>query len=234
MAKLNEGQILQEIEGKGFKVLDISGYQNTKSTITVKCQNDHILETNMFSFRKESFRCPKCDGGDIELKAFPPEKNGYRILALDNATENLGLSIYDNGKLVYYSLLVFKGNFDSRITKIFNIVSNTMIDNWKPDYIVFEDIQYQNNYQTYKKLAMLLGALVVAAKRSAIDYQIIPPVEWRSHYQITGKREDVKAKAVKLVKQMYNIDVIDDIAEAILIGHYVADERYIEQLEVAF
>jgi Holliday junction resolvasome RuvABC endonuclease subunit len=97
-----------------------------------------------------------------------------------------------------------------------------------------EDIQYQNNYQTYKKLAMLLGVLTVAAKRAKLDYRIIAPVQWRSHYQITGKRDDVKRKAVQLVKTMYNIDVIDDIAEAILIGHYIADIKYQESFEPAF
>jgi hypothetical protein len=33
---------------------------------------------------------------------------------------------------------------------------------------------------------------------------------------------------------MYNIDVIDDIAEAILIGHYIADIKYQESFEPAF
>jgi len=234
MAKLSEEKVIDEIESKGYIVLDLQGYQTTKSPVIIKCQNDHVLETNLFSFRKDTFRCPKCDGGEIKITALPPEKIGYRILALDNATEKMGLSIYDNGKLVYYHLLSFSGNFDSRITKIFEVVTKVMIENWKPDYIVMEDIQYQNNYQTYKKLAMLLGVLTVAAKSAKLDYRIIAPVQWRSHYQISGKREDIKAKAVKLVKTMYNIDVIDDIAEAILIGHYIADIKYQETFEPAF
>jgi Holliday junction resolvasome RuvABC endonuclease subunit len=234
MAKLSEEKVIDEIESKGFSVLELENYETIRSTFLIKCQNNHILETNLFSFRKDSFRCPKCDGGEIKITSLPPDKNGYRILALDNATEKMGLSIYDNGKLVYYHLLTFSGNFDSRITKIFEVATKVMIANWQPDYIVMEDIQYQNNYQTYKKLAMLLGVLTVAAKSSKIDYRIIAPVQWRSHYQISGKREDIKAKAVKLVKTMYNIDVIDDIAEAILIGHYIVDIKYQESFEPAF
>lgn len=234
MAKLSEEKIIDEIESKGFVVLELENYETIRSPILIKCQNDHILETNLFSFRKESFRCPKCDGGEVKFTSIPPEKSGYRILALDNATEKMGISIYDNGKLVYYQLLTFSGNFDSRITKIFEVVTNTMIGNWKPDYIVMEDIQYQNNYQTYKKLAMLLGVLTVAAKFAKIDYRIIAPVQWRSHYQITGKRDEIKLKAVKLVNTMYNINVIDDVAEAILIGHYIADIKYQESFEPAF
>jgi Holliday junction resolvasome RuvABC endonuclease subunit len=234
MAKLSEEKVIDEIESKGFSVLELESYETIRSPILIKCQNNHILETNLFSFRKETFRCPKCDGGEIKITALPPEKTGYRILALDNATEKMGLSIYDNGKLVYYHLLVFSGNFDSRITKIFEVVTKVMIEGWKPDFIVMEDIQYQNNYQTYKKLAMLLGVLTVAAKSAKLDYRIIAPVQWRSHYQISGKRDDIKAKAVKLVNTMYNIDVIDDVAEAILIGHYIADIKYQESFEPAF
>lgn len=234
MAKLSEEKIIDEIESKGFIVLELDNYETIRSPILIKCQNNHILETNLFSFRKESFRCPKCDGGEVKFTSIPPEKSGYRILALDNATEKMGISIYDNGKLVYYQLLTFSGNFDSRIAKIFEVVTNVMIMNWKPDYIVMEDIQYQNNYQTYKKLAMLLGVLTVAAKTAKIDYRVIAPVQWRSHYQITGKRDEIKAKAVKLVNTMYNINVIDDVAEAILIGHYIADIKYQESFEPAF
>jgi Holliday junction resolvasome RuvABC endonuclease subunit len=234
MAKLSEEKVIDEIESKGFTVLELENYETIRSPFLIKCQNNHILETNLFSFRKDSFRCPKCDGGEIKITALPPEKSGYRILALDNATEKMGLSIYDNGKLVYYHLLVFSGNFDSRITKIFDVVTKVMIQEWKPDYIVMEDIQYQNNYQTYKKLAMLLGVLTVAAKSAGLDYRIIAPVQWRSHYQISGKRDDIKAKAVKLVNTMYNINVIDDVAEAILIGHYIADIKYQESFEPAF
>ena len=98
-----------------------------------------------------------------------------------------------------------------------------MIKNWQPDFIVFEDIQYQNNYNTYKKLAMLLGTIIVAAKRGNVKHNEIQPVTWRSHFQIGGTREVAKSKAINLVQTMYGITVVDDIAEAILIGRYAAD-----------
>jgi Holliday junction resolvasome RuvABC endonuclease subunit len=234
MAKLTIQQIESELTEKGYIPIELKNYQNTKSPIIIKCENGHLLTTNLFSFRKSTFRCPKCDGGEIKLKGYPPIKNGYRILALDNATEQMGLSIYDDGKLVYYDLLTFKGHFDDRITKISKIVNEIMIKNWEPDYITFEDIQYQNNYQTYKKLAMLLGCLIVAAKSNNIGYEIVPPAQWRSYFQIVGKRDEIKRKAVKLVNEMFNINVIDDIAEAILIGKYISDKQYLNNIEAAF
>jgi hypothetical protein len=34
-------------------------------------------------------------------------KKGYRVVGVDNATYNMGLSIFDSGKLVYFKLLKF-------------------------------------------------------------------------------------------------------------------------------
>lgn len=226
MAKLATEQIIKEIVDKGFTPIDISQYKNVKSKIVVRCDKDHLIETEMSSIRKESFRCPICHGGSVKIANQPPVKKGYRLIALDNASQNMGLSIYDDGELVYYSLIKFSGPiFDDRLEKIFRTVVEIFIENWGADMIVLEDVQYENNYQTYKKLSMLLGSLIVAAKIRNIKYDVVPPVTWRSHYQITGKRENVKLAAINLVKVMYNIDVTDDIAEAILLGRYVADQK---------
>ena len=47
---------------------------------------------------------------------------------------------------------------------------------------------------------------------------------WRSHFIINGKtRLQEKAQAIEKVKAMYNIDVNDDVAEAILLGKYAVD-----------
>ena len=115
------------------------------------------------------------------------------------------------------------------------MMEQTVIEEWEPDYIVFEDIQYQNNYQTYKKLAMLLGLLIVAAKNGGVEWDVVPPVTWRSHFNISGKRETVKKQAIMKVATMYNINVVDDVAEAILIGKYYIDKSLAKtQIKKAF
>lgn len=236
MAKLSEEQIIKEITDKGFTPVDISKYKNVQSKFIVRCENNHLIETDMLSFRKDSFRCAICHGSEVKISNKPPQKKGYRVIALDNATQNMGVSVFDDGELVYYSLIKFTGPiFEDRLEKIFRTVIEVFIDNWQADFIVFEDIQFQNNYQTYKKLAMLLGLLVIAAKVRDIKYEIVAPSSWRSHYQITGQRQSAKLRAINLIKQMYNVDVVDDIAEAILLGKYITDKKLMDvKLKKAF
>lgn len=225
MAKLSKEQLTKEINDKGFKAVDISGYENLKSYITVECENGHKTKTQFYNFRKSTFRCSMCGGSDFKYKNKPPVKKGYRIIALDNATQKMGLSIFDDGELVYYDLIRFTGGkIEDRLVKIFNTINNIFIKKLKPDLIIFEDIQYQNNYQTYKKLSMLLGILIVSAKLNGIEYEVIAPAAWRSHFQIVGKRGLAKAKAIELVYKMYNVSLGDDVAEAVLIGKYYADK----------
>jgi len=220
MAKLSNYQIEELVEGKGFKVIDASKYQNINTDITIECDLGHKIITNMNSFRKSNFKCPECHGGKINVSNSekPPQKKGYRVIAFDNATEKMGVSIFDDGELVYYNLLKFGGNLDDRLLRISEVVTQVVIAAWEPDYLIFEDIQYQGNYYTYKTLAMLLGILRVAARRANINFEIVVVNTWRSHFQITGTRASTKAQAIKKVKLMYNIDVTDDVAEAILLG----------------
>lgn len=231
MARLSDEQITKEITDKGFKVVDISNYQNVKTPLKIKCKHEHEIEADLFSIRKKTFRCPNCHGGEIEILENPPQKKGYRVIALDNATQNMGVSIFDDGELVYFTLLKFNGtDFDKRMVRIRDVVVDVIIEEWQPDHLVFEDIQYQNNYNTYKKLAMLLGMLTVEANSREIPNALVPPVTWRSHFQISGNRTAVKNKAINLIAEMYNKIVIDDIAEAILLGRYFCDKHLYQHI----
>lgn len=52
---------------------------------------------------------------------------------------------------------------------------------------------------------------------------------------INGKtRIQQKMQAIKKVKEMYNLDVNDDVAEAILLGKYAADCLKKEQTKKLF
>jgi len=237
MAKLSKEQITEELNNKGFKPVDINDYDNLKSPIIIECEHGHQLRVNMHKFRKNAFKCPVCSGGNVTLqnKDRPPEKNGkQRVIALDNATKEMGLAIFDDGELVYWTLIRFKGNFYERITDAFLFINNTAVKEWELDYLVFEDVQYQKNYKTYKQLSMLLGALHVAARSQHIKTETILAKKWRSHFQIANTRAKAKQEAVRLVEQMYSLKVVHDVAEAILIGKYSADQLYLEKIENAF
>lgn len=220
---LSKEQRAEEIKAKGFELVDDTGYKNMKSRIIVRCPHGHLTETCIEDFRKISFECPKCTS-ETDFKnprAVPPKAPGVtRIIGFDQATENFGLSIFDDGKLVYYSLYKFSGILAVRLVKIAKFVRD-IVNDWQPDQICFEDIQYEHSIPTFKILSMLIGIITEICEESGVDYQIVSPNVWRKYAGTAGKvRREEKLLSIGKVKEKYGVTVSDDIAEAILIGGY--------------
>lgn len=128
MAKLSEERIRAEVEAKGFKLIDASLYQNMDSPIMVACSKGHIIETTLKSFKKQGFACPSCDTQlDFKVADTLPPKNGFRLIAFDNATEKMGVSVYDNGNLIFCKLFIFTGDMVGRLCKIRNLLEDIII-----------------------------------------------------------------------------------------------------------
>ncbi len=225
MASLSKKEIESTILAKGFEPVDIAHYKNLKSPLTIRCKAGHEFSTSMEQIRKDRFVCVQCDGAATRARtnlAFVPDKKGFRVVALDQASNNLGVSVFDEGKLVYYEAVMVSGELMERIYKVFKYVEDR-IEKWKPDLIGFEDIQYQQNPQTYKILGMVLGACVVAAEKNKIPHVEVLNGVWQSQFNIGGAdRHAQKANVVKRVKDMYDLIVTDDVADAILLGRYVS------------
>lgn len=111
-----------------------------------------------------------------------------------------------------------------------------MIENWNPDMVAIEDIQLQKFTQqgggeaaavtTYKTLAHLQGVLKNYCYENGIPYMVVPPATWRNFSNVKGKtRTDRKKSAQLIIEKIYNVKVIDDIADAILIGRYAAAQQ---------
>ena len=119
MGRLSHEQILKEVSARGYELVDDSNYSSLNSRIIIRCPKGHLIETSLGDFRHVSFTCPVCDK-DIKFinPNQVPQKKGYRIIAFDQATEKFGLSIFDDGKLVFYSLYNFTGSLNVRLLKI--------------------------------------------------------------------------------------------------------------------
>ena len=128
MAKLTHQQIADEVFSRGYELIDDTGYSNMNSRITIKCPKGHLVETCLADFRKTSFTCPVCDK-DIKFvnPSVVPQKKGYRIIAFDQATERFGLSIFEDGQLIFYSLYTFSGDVTHRLVKIKKFVQDVVI-----------------------------------------------------------------------------------------------------------
>lgn len=230
MPKITNEALEKELAIKNLKLHpDSEQYKNLDTLITVQCQQNHKIMTTLKSIRAINFTCPMCAGSKsngLNGKVLTiPEKSGYRIIAFDNATQRMGVSIFDDGKLVYYGLLTFTNtNHVKRLNEIRDVIEKIIIPSWKPDFIQFEDILYKDSYVAYEVLAKLIGLLEMSCDKFSIDFNKVKSSVWRSHFGINGKnRVTEKTRAIELIKNMYNIDVNDDTAEAILIGKYRSD-----------
>lgn len=239
MAKLNEQEINGILESKGLTCLNIEEYQNLDSVLKFKCKNGHDLEASMRTIRNAHFKCPQCEGqaskGAVVNTTVLPQKTGYRLVAIDNATHNAGVSVFDDNKLVYYHLYKYEGDTITRMVANRLFLEKEVIDNWQADMVVLEDIQYQNNINTFKTLAMLLGSSLVSCAAKGVKTETSLSKVWRSHFMINGKtRIEQKKQAIDKVKVMYDIDVNDDVAEAILLGKYAVDSLRVSEVKKLF
>lgn len=239
--KMPFAMIQKELREKNLKLIsDYEDYENLKTPIVVECINGHKINTTLQTTRSKNFTCPICVGaatkGENVSSIEVPEKNGRRIIGFDNASHNMGVAIFDDGKLVYYSLLKFdKGSTIERLNQIRDVLEDVIIPNWKPDFIQFEAVQKQRNFNTYDVLVKLHGVFELAADRYGVSYASTKSSVWRSHFAINKrKRELDKQAAIDLVKTMYGIETTDDVAEAILITKYRSDQLNQYKIEDLF
>lgn len=230
MAKLTKEEVIQICKERGYEVLNAEEYENLEATnLKMTCKEGHTFITSLKIVRDlKGFNCPQCDKQEVSYNRKPPMKRSgtYRIMAFDQATQNFGVSIYDSGKLVYYDVIHFIGGTEERLVDIAQFIAKSCKE-WEPDYVMFEDIQLHagayNGYQTFKVLAELLGVVKVMLQIQGIRHSCVLNKVWQAHFGIGGKdRATQKANVIKKVKELFNIQVNDDIADAILIDKYAS------------
>jgi len=132
MGKLSKNDLIAELALKKLTLSTTSkSYENLSSQITVSCENQHIIETNLKTVRMANFKCPICAGASSRNDAASSyvigPKKGYRIIGIDNATQRFGISMFENGKLIYYNLFTFSGDVVNRLNQIRDLVENIII-----------------------------------------------------------------------------------------------------------
>ena len=153
-------------------------------------------------------------------------------LSLDQSLNTTGYAIFDDKSLLTY------GKFNVPATKPIEQRLNLFIkeimkleETYQFQDIFFEDIQYQNNAETYKKLAFVQAALIIWCYNTSHKFNILAPSHWRSILKNSYKvnfgrsRKEQKQKAQELVRQMYQIDVTEDEADAICLGAAALKEK---------
>jgi hypothetical protein len=106
-----------------------------------------------------------------------------------------------------------------------------MIENWRPDMIGLEGIQFQEesggqkmSVTVFQTLARLQGILMETCYSAKIKFEVCPTNTWRHSCGVKGRsRTDKKRSMQLLAKQWYDITVSEDEADAIGIGHHLVN-----------
>lgn len=147
-------------------------------------------------------------------------------MSIDASSKATGVAIFKEKELVYYEC-IYATNTNSldRINKMV-IRIKELYETWKVTNVIMEDVipeDVRHNQQVFKVLHYLQAAVVLMLHDYKQTVEFYVSSEWRKKCGIkTGRgitRDMVKQADIKFVKDTYNLDVNDDIADAIGIGY---------------
>lgn len=151
------------------------------------------------------------------------------ILALDQATQTSGYSVWIDGALNDFGKFsVDDADTAVRIHKICIWVEG-LLDRYAPDKLIIEEIHYQPNIgiTTFQKLAQLQGAILELAQSCHLPCEILAPSEWRAKCNFLKGNEKTRASQKKIAQEwvlkQFNAKCTQDEADAICIG-FAADK----------
>lgn len=151
------------------------------------------------------------------------------ILALDMSTKSTGLALYKHNKLEKYDCITATSNdLFNRILVMQNAIQQFIKENPDIDYLIMEQVRQDNgfmNIKTYKALMYLQGCIQMMIHKNFkhIQTDFLYPSSWRKICNIKQgrgiQRKQQKELDIEWVKNNFNIQVNDDIADAIGIGY---------------
>lgn len=238
MARITLESINEELAPTGWKCISTE-YKNLDSELQFNCEEGHLVCAPWKKIRTKC-ECPVCKNNKHKnnnaLQIEPKKRGVKRILALDQATHISGWSIYDGQTLIRYG--TFETNQKNEIARISTIKNwlLSMLENWKPDFVAIEGIQFQDESSgnkvgvtVFQGLARLQGVLMETCHAQKVDYTVCPTNTWRNHCGVKGRYRADKKRSMQLIaKNWYDISLTDDEADAVGIGRYAADLNKIE------
>lgn len=150
------------------------------------------------------------------------------LIAIDASTKSSGIAIYKHNKLQKYDCIkATSSDLFNRIKVMVDAIKKQLIQNPDLEYLVLEQVRQQGfmNIKTYKALMYLQGCICMMIhqnfKHITIDFMY--PSEWRKVCQISQgrgvQRKKQKQNDINWVQKNFNIEVNDDIADAIGLGY---------------
>lgn len=157
------------------------------------------------------------------------------LLSLDQANHT-GYAVFKNKKLTLCGVIdvsKYETYLEKKIALIENIIN--IIKQNNIDMIIMEETYMTPNVDTYKKLSELQIAIKDFCELNYIPYEILNSNSWTKRFlypdKVPAKRSEKKKKVKEKVKELFCIDVNDDIADAVAMGwSYINSNPQIENI----
>lgn len=149
--------------------------------------------------------------------------NNYKFMSIDESSKKTGCALFINGELIDYCLIDKSADKDSghRLNEMCRDVLQKLKE-WKPNYIVIEHPQGDGrNVLVVWMLSQIIGVARAYAIERGCVFEEVMPSEWRRMLGIQQgkkKRAELKQLSIDYVKEVYDKDVPEDVADAICIG----------------
>lgn len=173
-------------------------------------------------------------------------ESNIRILAVDQARSGAwAVYDYESKEIVDYG--VFKVGDSYSFEEFLYMITcklEYLVELYDIDAVFFEDTQFQNNVNTFKKLCWLQGAIISWLQSQNILYEIITPSQWQNYCNARGRsikekkaavttaesRKKGKALTIEYVRNQFGIETDNDnLADALCIGFYVVNNIVIKK-----
>lgn len=157
------------------------------------------------------------------------------ILSLDLSTKSSGFAIFDGTDLVDYGCFTASSvDVIKRIQKMTKCIREEVLNNYDIETVIIEEVRPDTagGQHTQKILLWLQASVAFMLHDNFPKVEIVYtyPSEWRKQCGIKQgrgvQRKPLKQADIDFVSTNYKIDVNDDIADAICIGH-----AYVNQLD---
>ena len=174
--------------------------------------------------------------GNVELALMNGDYMICKMLCLDTASLISGWAYYENGKLTDYGAIdnsAHKKEWEEeeRLRRMCHSLCD-LIEQKKPDIICIEMTVVDRGCATQRLLSEIVGSVRgFCYSLKNVEFWEYRPSSWRRLCRKKGeelpkdkdgktikKRDDFKKWSVEKVKRDFDIDVTDDISDAILIG----------------
>lgn len=143
-------------------------------------------------------------------------KPTHTTLILDQASRNTGWCVVGNNTIVAYGSLYNKSvvlaeRIHAQVQDI-----NSIVERYKVETIVVEDIYLSSNPKTYSVLANVIGSIMLYCVGKKVNLVSVPNPVWREYVGIGGGRTNCKAQSkVIATKIVGKQDISEDTADSI-------------------